>query len=233
MTSRRVICASEPVEEPLLVHVEFDPIGDETQRADDRVLLLGLELGPAIVTRANRLETRPEPLLSLVFTALELHEPQRVAHDFDLVVPQVHLATLYPFSLLTSRFLAAGGHRCERAPLNERTEMSVTLLRHKVKDDTVEEAEAAVHELFATLDRVRPEGLRYASTRVANSSTFVILVEVADGVDDPRPAIPEFARFLEKLKDWVEGPPVIVELDVVGTYNLFEGRRQEAAVRQV
>jgi hypothetical protein len=27
-----------------------------------------------------------------------------------------------------------------------------------------------VRELFATLDRVRPEGLRYASTRVADSS---------------------------------------------------------------
>ena len=102
--------------------------------------------------------------------------------------------------------------------------MSVTLLRQKVKDETVDEAEAAVRELFATLDRVRPEGLRYASTRVAGTSTFVILTELADG-EDPRPAIPEFARFLEKLKDWVEGPPVIEQLDVVGTYDLFEGAR--------
>jgi hypothetical protein len=107
--------------------------------------------------------------------------------------------------------------------------MSVTLLRQKVKDETVEEAEAAVRELFATLDRARPEGLRYASTRVAGTSTFVILTELADG-EDPQPAIPEFSRFLEKLKDWVVGPPVIEHLDVVGTYDLFEGQRQEAAV---
>src|SRR5262245_23959422 len=99
--------------------------------------------------------------------------------------------------------------------------MSVTLLRQKVKDETVDDAEAAVRDLFATLDRVRPEGLRYASTRVAGTSTFVILTELADG-EDPRPAIPEFARFLERLKDWVDGPPVIEQLDVVGSYNLFE-----------
>ena len=67
---------------------------------------------------------------------------------------------------------------------------------------------------------------------MAGSSTFLILTELADG-EDPRPVIPEFARFLEKLKDWVGGPPVIEELDVVGSYNLFEGGRQEAAVRQV
>ena len=63
--------------------------------------------------------------------------------------------------------------------------MSVTLLRQKVMDGVIEEAEAGVRDLFATLDRLRPEGLRYASTRVADSSTFVILFELADGVEVP------------------------------------------------
>jgi hypothetical protein len=70
--------------------------------------------------------------------------------------------------------------------------MSVVLGRQKVKDDSVQEAEAAARELFATLDRLRPQGLRYASTRVVDRSTFVILTELADGIQDPRPAIPEF-----------------------------------------
>ena len=109
--------------------------------------------------------------------------------------------------------------------------MSVTLVRQKVKDESVEQGEAAVRDLFATLDRVRPEGLRYASTRVADSSTFVILLELADGGEDPRPAIPEYALFLEQLKDWVDGPPVIEQLDVVGSYNLFGAQREESAVR--
>ena len=109
--------------------------------------------------------------------------------------------------------------------------MSVMLVRQNVEDGSIEEAEAAVRDLFATLDRVRPEGLGYASTRVVDSGTFVILLELADGIEDPRPAIPEFLRFLEQLKGWVDGPPVIEHLDVVGSYNLFGTQREESAVR--
>jgi hypothetical protein len=109
--------------------------------------------------------------------------------------------------------------------------MSVTMVRQKVKDGSVEAAGAAARDLFATLDRVRPEGLRYASTRVVDSSTFVALIELADGIEDPRPAIPEFQRFLEQLKGLVDGPPVIEHLDVVGSYNLFGTQREESAVR--
>jgi hypothetical protein len=96
---------------------------------------------------------------------------------------------------------------------------------------SIEEGEAAVRDLFATLDRVRPKGVRYASTRVGDSSTFVILLELADGIEDPRPAIPEYQRFMEQLRDWVDGPPVIEQLDVVGSYNLFGTQREESAVR--
>jgi hypothetical protein len=109
--------------------------------------------------------------------------------------------------------------------------VSVTLVRQKVKDGAIQEAEAAVRELFATLDRVRPEGVRYASTRVSDSSTFVILFELEEGAEDPRRAIPEFAQFQERLTAWVEGPPAIERLDVVGSYNLFGTRRETTAVR--
>jgi hypothetical protein len=77
----------------------------------------------------------------------------------------------------------------------------------------------------------RPEGLRYASMRLVDSSTFVALFELADGIEDPRPAVPEFQRFLEQLKGLVDGPPVIEQLDVVGSYNLFGTQREESAVR--
>ena len=59
----------------------------------------------------------------------------------------------------------------------------------------------------------------------------MILTELAEGVEDPRPAIPEFVRFLEQLKGWVDGPPVIEHLDVVGSYNLFGTQHEESAVR--
>lgn len=109
--------------------------------------------------------------------------------------------------------------------------MTVTMVRQKVKDGTVEEAAAATRDMFATLDRVRPEGLRYASTRIVDSSTFVALFELADGIGDPRPAIPEYLRYMERLKDWVDGPPVTEHLDVVSSYNLFGTQHEESAVR--
>jgi hypothetical protein len=109
--------------------------------------------------------------------------------------------------------------------------MSVTLVRAKVKDGSVEQAEAAAREMFAALERVRPEGIRYASTRVGDSSTFVALFELADGSEDSRLAIPEFARFLEQLDELRDGPPVIEELNVVGSYNLFGAERETSVVR--
>ncbi len=63
----------------------------------------------------------------------------------------------------------------------------------------MEEAEAAVRDMFATLDRVRPEGVRYASTRAVDSSTFVI-PELADGIENPLPAGPRVAEFQDQLK---------------------------------
>jgi hypothetical protein len=105
--------------------------------------------------------------------------------------------------------------------------MSVTMVQQKIKDESVEKADAAVRDLFATFDRVGLDGVRYASTRVVDSSTYVILLELAEGIEDPRMAIPEYPRFLEQLKGWVDGPPVIEQLDVVGSYNLFEARREE------
>jgi hypothetical protein len=110
-------------------------------------------------------------------------------------------------------------------------EMSVTMVRQKIKDGSVEEADAAVRDLFATFDRVGLDGVRYASTRVADSSTYVILFQLDEGIEDPRMAIPEYPRFLERLKGWVDGPPVIEQLDVVGSYNLFGAQREESAVR--
>jgi hypothetical protein len=104
--------------------------------------------------------------------------------------------------------------------------MGVTMVRQKIKDGSIEEADAAVRELFATFDRVGLDGVRYASTRVADSSTYVILFELDEGIEDPRMAIAEYPRFLEQLKGWVDGPPVIEQLDVVGSHNLFGAQRE-------
>ncbi|MEV4417696.1 hypothetical protein [Catellatospora sp. NPDC049609] len=99
--------------------------------------------------------------------------------------------------------------------------MSVTMVRQRVRDDALGQAQAAASELFAVLARLRPDGIRYASTRVTDTGTFVILLELADGIADPRLEIPEFGQFLQQLQGFVDGPPVIEQLEVVGSYRLF------------
>jgi hypothetical protein len=94
---------------------------------------------------------------------------------------------------------------CDRAaarrPNAKEDEMSVTLVRQKVKDGSVEEAEAAARDLFATLDRLRPRACTNTS-RVVDSSTFVIVTELAQGIEYPRadhlrvPAVPGAAQGL-------------------------------------
>jgi hypothetical protein len=100
--------------------------------------------------------------------------------------------------------------------------MARQLLRATVKDEHVDEAVSATKKLFATLDEVRPADLRYASCRVADTSTFVILVEIADGAEDPRPGIPGFAEFQANIAGWLAGPPTPETLQVVGSYGLFD-----------
>jgi hypothetical protein len=108
--------------------------------------------------------------------------------------------------------------------------MSMLLVRQKIKEGSVDEAAAAVRELFTTLTRAsRGRALRVDTG--GDSATFVILLERADGSADPRPTIPADVRFQEQLQGWVAGPPVIEPLDVVGSYSLFGAQRAESAGR--
>jgi len=74
---------------------------------------------------------------------------------------------------------------------------------------------AATRDFLAAPGSVQPERIRYASIRVVDGSTFVAQFELADGTEDPRPAIPEYGLFLEQLRSSVDGPPVTKRLDVV------------------
>jgi hypothetical protein len=99
--------------------------------------------------------------------------------------------------------------------------MNVMILRAKVKTDSVADVEAAVTAMFSALERARPQGVRYASCRLADSATFVILLQVQDGIDNPLPTVPEFRQFQDNLKHWIAEPPIPEQLTVIGSYNLF------------
>lgn len=107
--------------------------------------------------------------------------------------------------------------------------MTVTMVRGDVNPDHIDDVEAAVKELFAAIDEAQPAGVHYASCRGADSATFLVLVQVDDGIDNPLPGIPAFVEFQQRLAAWLVGPPTPEQLTVLGSYALFSWRASQAA----
>jgi hypothetical protein len=99
--------------------------------------------------------------------------------------------------------------------------MSVLTVRAKVKEEHVAEAEAAVRRMFAAIEREQLEGIRYASVKLEDGATFLALLEVADGVENPLADLPEAQEFYGRLPDWYAEPPEVRPGTVVGSYRLF------------
>ena len=99
--------------------------------------------------------------------------------------------------------------------------MTIMMIRATVKAESVPEVEAGAREMFSAIAEAQPTGVRYASCKLPDGVTFVAILEIDDGVDNPLPAIPAFREFQENLKNWIAEPPTPEPLEVVGTYRLF------------
>jgi hypothetical protein len=95
------------------------------------------------------------------------------------------------------------------------------MVRSKVKAEHVAELEAAAKRLITALHQAQPNGIRYASCRLPDGVTYVAVLEVEDGVENPLPALPEYRAFQENLKNWMAEPPIPEPLTVIGSYRLF------------
>lgn len=96
--------------------------------------------------------------------------------------------------------------------------MPIMFLRTKVKPESADAAEAAVRDLFAALAEAEPEGVRYTSYKSADGVTYVVLLEIADGVENPLPQVPAFQEFQKNLGGWLAEPPVPDQLTLAGHY---------------
>ena len=99
--------------------------------------------------------------------------------------------------------------------------MNIFMVRAKVKATNVAEVEAAAKRVFAVLQQIQPEGIRYTSCRLPDGVTYVAVLELDDGIENPLPALPEFREFQENLKNWMAEPPVVEQLTVIGSYRFF------------
>lgn len=99
--------------------------------------------------------------------------------------------------------------------------MSVQMVRAKVKADKAEELETAAKKMFTAIEAAKPQGARYASCRLPDGVTYVILLELDDDENNPLFAVPAFREFQENLRTWIDGPPAVERLTPVGSYRLF------------
>jgi hypothetical protein len=99
--------------------------------------------------------------------------------------------------------------------------MSVMMFQAKVKVESVAELEAAARTVFSAVEQVQPKGMRYAAAKLSDGVTFVILLGLEEGLENPLNKIPAYREFLGRLKDWLVEPAIQEQLTVVGSYNLF------------
>jgi hypothetical protein len=99
--------------------------------------------------------------------------------------------------------------------------MTVLMVRAKVKEEHVADVEAAIGKTFAAIEEAGPTGIRYASLKAADGVTFVAVLELAEGVENPLPSLPEFQELQQSLQAWLAEPPTPEPHTVVGSYDLF------------
>lgn len=99
--------------------------------------------------------------------------------------------------------------------------MSIRMVRATIKADKTADMEKGAREMFAAIEAAQPQGVRYASSRLPDGETYVILLALDDDEDNPLGAVQAFREFQENLKDWIAGPPTVEQLTPVGSYRLF------------
>lgn len=94
------------------------------------------------------------------------------------------------------------------------------MVRAKIKPGKTADVERMAKEMFAAIEAAAPTGVRYASCKLPDDETFVILLEL-DDENNPLFTVPAFRDFQAALPSWVAGPPVVEQLTPVGSYRLF------------
>jgi hypothetical protein len=97
--------------------------------------------------------------------------------------------------------------------------MSVVVVRYRTEPERAEENQALVGQVFAELATAQPDGLRYATFRLADGVSFVHVADVdTDDGDNPLSRIAAFGEFQREIPDRMAEGPDVVDATLVGSY---------------
>jgi hypothetical protein len=100
--------------------------------------------------------------------------------------------------------------------------MIVLTTRTKVKAGGAAQVEAAAERLFEAIAQAGPKNIRCASCKLPDGLTFVTLLQVDDGTDNPLPALAAYGEFQGAIRGWIAEPPIAERLTVVRSYRFPE-----------
>ena len=98
--------------------------------------------------------------------------------------------------------------------------MNVLMIRAKIKEENIAEAQAATDKVIQALEQVQPD-VHYGVTRLSDGVTVLAFLEMEPGQEHPLRGYPEYAEMLENLKEWYAEPPTVEHMTVIGSYQLF------------
>ena len=99
--------------------------------------------------------------------------------------------------------------------------MRRVMVRYTVKPEQVAANEQLVRDVYEELARVRPDGLPLRHVQ-ARRRRQLRPPRDARGRENPLPQVAAFRRFQEGIRDRCDEPPVVAELDEVGSFR-FDG----------
>lgn len=100
--------------------------------------------------------------------------------------------------------------------------MTLQIIRFTSRPEQTAEVEAAVSELFDAIGYAEPSGIRYLATRHAEQPEFELMLHLADGRENPLPAIPRAALFREQMAGWALTAPAPQPAKVLGRYRMLD-----------
>lgn len=96
--------------------------------------------------------------------------------------------------------------------------MKTVMVRYKTSAGHAQGNEQLVRAVFDELRAREPDGLRYASYRLADGVTFVHIATVQTPEQNPLTALPAFKAFQAQLKERCVEAPLVTELSAIDSY---------------
>ena|SRR5882672_8095892 len=97
--------------------------------------------------------------------------------------------------------------------------MKITMVRYKVKADTVKANETELKKVVEALEKAKPEDFRFTALKLSDGVSFIA---ISQGDVKILHEIEANKQHLAELEKRLDGEIVLEEVEEIGSYKLFE-----------